>query len=69
MMRIGSLMREEDVNGVSGTGKVAEVVEFSDGTIIVHWLSHTPSTNIYHNEKQVLAVHGHGGLTKVVWEK
>lgn len=67
MLRTFHFERTEDVNGVSGVGRVAEGIEFSDGTIVVHWLSHTPSTNIYHNAKQVEAIHGHGGRTRLVW--
>lgn len=67
MIRTLHLERSEDVNGISGTGRVAEGVEFSDGTIVIHWLSHTPSTNMYSNAKQVEAVHGHGGRTRIVW--
>jgi hypothetical protein len=32
-MRLFLLIRNEDVSGVSGTGIVAEGVEFSDGTV------------------------------------
>lgn len=60
MIRTFHFERVEDVNGVSGTGRVVEGV-------VVHWLSHTPSTNIYHNAKQVIAIHGHGGRTRIVW--
>jgi len=65
-IRVGHLQRVEDVNQVSGTGRVAEWVEFSDGRVVLHWLSHTPSTNIYHNMKQMENIHGHGGRTLVV---
>lgn len=67
MIRTFHFERAEDVNGVSGVGRVAEGIEFSDGTVVVHWLSHTPSTNIYHNAKQVDLIHGHQGRTKIVW--
>lgn len=71
MMRAGYFEREDDVNGVSGTGRVAEFVEFSDGMVVVNWLSHTRSTNIYQNIKQAEAIHSHGGKTKLVtvWEE
>ena len=70
-IRVGHILRHEDESGVSGTGIVAEWVEFSDGEVVVHWLSHTPSTNHYRNFKQVDAIHGHGGKTEmiVVWEE
>ena len=65
-IRVFHLVRDEDESGVSGTGTVAEVVEFSDGTCLVRWLSHTSSTNIYDNFKQVESIHGHGGKTRLV---
>lgn len=70
-IRVGHLLRYEDESGVSGTGRVAEWVEFSDGEVVVHWLSHTPSTNHYRNMKQVESVHGHGGATEIIvdWEE
>lgn len=65
-MRCGHILRHEDESGVSGTGRVAEWVEYSDGEVVVHWLSHTPSTNHYRNMKQVESIHGHGGKTEIV---
>jgi hypothetical protein len=62
------IVRDEDESGISGIGVVAEGVEFTDGVVIVHWLSHTPSTNIYANMKQCTDIHGHGGKTRIVWE-
>lgn len=67
-MRMGSFQREDDVNGVSGTGRVAEWVEFSDGTVVVRWLSNQASTNIYQNAKQADSIHGHNGRTSMVEE-
>jgi len=70
-IRVGVILRHEDESGVSGTGVVAEWVEYSDGEVVVHWTSHTPSTNHYRNFKQVEAIHGHGGKTELVtvWEQ
>lgn len=69
-VRVFHLERVEDVSGVSGTGRIAEGIEFSDGTCVIRWLSHTPCTNIYNNLKQLDLIHGHDGATKVVidWE-
>lgn len=67
-MRLFHLQRDEDETGVSGTGRVAEGVEFSDGSIAVRWLSHTACTNMYANVKQLMLIHGHGGRTRVVFE-
>lgn len=59
------LIRDEDVSGVSGTGCVAEGIQFSDGTAVIHWKSKIHSTNIYGNIEEVLAIHGHGGASKI----
>lgn len=69
-MRVGHLWRLEDESGVSGLGRVAEWVEYSDGEVVLHWLSHTPSTNHYRNMKQMEQIHGHEGQTeiRVDWE-
>ena len=67
-VRVGRIMRHEDVHGVSGDGKVADVFEASNGKAIVVWISSNPSVVVYDNIKAVENVHGHGGKTEVVWE-
>jgi hypothetical protein len=42
-MRIFHFFRHEDASGVSGTGVVAEGVEFTNGWCAVRWLSQTSS--------------------------
>ncbi|KKM08016.1 hypothetical protein LCGC14_1728080 [marine sediment metagenome] len=61
-------MRHEDVHGVSGTGKVADVFEATNGKCIVVWISPHSSTNIYDNVKHVESTHSHGGKSLVVWD-
>lgn len=67
MIRLFYLQRDEDETGISGTGRIADGIEFSDGSCVVHWLTYTSSTNFYSSLKDVEALHGHGGKTKVVW--
>jgi hypothetical protein len=62
------LQRHEDASGVSGLGRVAEGIVFSDGKAVLHWLSACSSTNIYDNWEAVLQVHGHGGSTEIVFD-
>jgi hypothetical protein len=57
------LYRHEDVSNVSGTGEVAEVHVFGDGTTAVHWPGDRPSTAVWGSVDDVLATHGHGGKT------
>lgn len=61
------LERAEDVSGTSGTGTVAEGVEFSNGQVVVHWLSQLESVNVYANARVLEKLHGHEGRTVVRW--
>lgn len=66
-MRRFQLKRNKDVSGVSGTGAVAEGVEFSNGMCAVTWLTPYQCVNVYANIKTIISVHGHEGATEVVW--
>ncbi len=66
-MRLFSLVRHEDETGVSGTGIVAEGVEFGDGTVAMRWVSEHTSTAIYFSIDDVERIHGHDGKTQVNW--
>jgi hypothetical protein len=64
--------REEDVSGVSGTGVVAEVVEFASGKVVVSFLPHTagiPNVIVYDSLEDAIAIHGHGGRTLLMEEQ
>jgi hypothetical protein len=65
-MRTFHLQRVEDVSGVSGTGRVAEGVVFSNGLVALTWLSEHPTVSVYPSLAAVEAVHGHAGRTQVV---
>lgn len=66
-MRRFHLVRSEDPSGVSGTGNVAEGIEFTDGTVVIRWRGTYCSTVIWENIDAAMYIHGHNGLTKVVW--
>lgn len=77
-MKMFKLVRDVDVTGISGTGVVAEGVEFSDGTVAMRWLDASVSpanrkrgvraTTVMHESvRSVEALHGHGGATHVEW--
>jgi hypothetical protein len=59
------LNRLEDETGISGTGIVAEGVEFSDGTAAMRWISAHTSTAVYASMAEIEAIHGHNGKTRV----
>jgi hypothetical protein len=66
-MRTFRLIRERDATGMSGTGVVAEGVEFTDGTVAMRWLSEYRSTALWSDITAAMKVHGHNGFTHVQW--
>lgn len=61
------LDRTEDATGTSGVGVVAEGVQFSNGQVVIHWLSQLEAINVYANAMVLEKLHGHGGRTTVRW--
>lgn len=72
-MRLFELVRDEDITGVSGVGAVAEGVEFTDGTVCLHWRNvanpeaQGTSHALWTSVADMMAVHGHHGATRVVY--
>ena len=68
-MRRFTLIRHTDETGISGTGTVAEGVEFGDGRTVLRWCAagKPGSLVIWDNIADALAIHGHGGLTELAW--
>lgn len=66
-MRRFALVRTADVSGTSGTGTVAEGIEFSNGQVVLHWLTQLDSVAVYANLKTLEAIHSHEGRTTVKW--
>jgi hypothetical protein len=62
------LVRDEDVSGVSGTGTVAEGVEWTNGKVQMCWLGTFAIIEAADSIHVIEAIHGHGGKTRVVWE-
>jgi hypothetical protein len=67
-MRMYYLCRNEDVSNTSGTGHVAEIAEFDDGSVVVRWMASSnatgvASTTIFNSLQDLLKVHGHEGRT------
>jgi hypothetical protein len=67
-MRRFRLFRDVDVSGVSGTGYVAEGVQFTDGSVAIRWYGQWPSTSVWDSAEAMTAVHGHAGTTRIKWE-
>ena len=66
-MRRFWLVRDEDETGVSGTGVVAVGVAFPNGKAAISWKTEHTSTAVYDSMRDVEAIHGHNGLTRIVW--
>jgi hypothetical protein len=62
------LHRQVDHTGVSGTGIVAEGVQFGDGRVAMRWTwSEHASTVVWDSVDDAMKIHGHDGATRVVW--
>ncbi len=68
MIRTFLLRRTEDESGISGTGNVAEGVEFSNGKCVLCWITQYRSMAVYDSIRELESIHGHDGKTQVVWE-
>ena len=66
-LRTFTLRRTEDVSGVSGTGTVAEGVEFHDGQVVLSWFGHHHTLEISPSVRDIMEIHGHGGKTIIEW--
>jgi hypothetical protein len=61
------LIRHEDISGISGTGRVAEGVQFHDGQCVLSWFSQFHTLGISPNIEEDIALHGHDGRTVIEW--
>lgn len=61
------LHRTEDETGISGTGLVAWGVLFPDGKVATRWNSKIAQTCTWDSLEDVMAIHGHGGKTHLIW--
>lgn len=67
-MRLFKLVRNRDVSGVSGTGVVAEGVEFHDGQCALSWFGQFHTVTIFAKVADITAIHGHEGSTQVEFD-
>lgn len=65
--RVFFLVRLADETGVSGTGIVADGVQFQDGSCALCWATEHTSVAVYRSIDDVQAIHGHGGKTVIAW--
>lgn len=60
------LQRDKDFTGISGTGRVLDGVQFSDGTVVVRWNTNKACTGIYDSIDDFRAIHVHNG-NEIIW--
>lgn len=61
------LQRNQDASGVSGLGKVAEGCQFDTKWCALTWLTEKCAMSWYPDIETIEAIHGHGGMTQVIW--
>lgn len=66
-MRRFQLNRKQDVSGVSGTGIVAEGVQFSDGQCVLSWHGQHHCISVWPSIDDIQFIHGHQGATAIDW--
>lgn len=72
----GVMLRGEDQSGVSGTGVVADFVEFPSGRVVIEWRNDQNENlefadtgiDIRPRMEVAVAIHGHGGRTQFIYD-
>ncbi len=64
-MRRFFLIRDIDESGCSGTGVVAQGMQFDSGRAVMEWLVPPCSLNIFASVEELISVHGHCGKSRV----
>jgi len=67
-MKQFELVRIEDVSGISGTGIIAEGIQFSNGVCVLNWLTEHSSLGIYQSADELCAIHCHEGKSYIKWK-
>lgn len=52
------LIRDHDIDGIHGTGRVAEGVVWTDGTACIHWMGPKPSWQQFRTLGDAVALTG-----------
>lgn len=68
-MKTFYLNRTNDGDELSGKGKVAEGIVFSDKTVALRWLKAPHSVGFYDSIEDMIFLHGHEGKTVIVFEE
>lgn len=68
-MRRFYIERSEDPTGMSGTGRVADGIEFDNGQVAMTWKKEFPSVTVFQSISVVEKLHSHNARdpTHIVW--
>jgi hypothetical protein len=61
------LHRIVDHSGISGTGIVADGIQWPDASVTLCWRGDCSSIAHWRNAEHMLTVHGHNGATVIKW--
>ena len=66
VLEIYEMIRDTDVSGISGTGRVGDVVVFPNGKVVVAWDTpmYISTVVIYDSLDDAKKIHGHNGATR-----
>jgi len=68
--RTFTLERYEDPSGVSGTGVIADGVQWPDGSVSLRWRGEWPTITFHERGiDSVQTIHGHQGATEIRWQE
>ena len=67
MPKLFKLKRFEDSTGISGTGYVAEGVEFSNGKVVMCWYGETSTIVFHENINSVIKINCSHSNSKIEW--
>jgi hypothetical protein len=67
-MKTFYLDRKSNGEELSGVGKVAEGVIFTDKTVALRWLKWPHSVGFYQSVEDMIFLHGHEGRTTIVFD-
>ncbi len=64
-VRFWALDRDEDVSGISGSGRIAYAIQLATGVLLV-WDTDWVTVDWRPDMATLEAIHGHGGATRIV---
>lgn len=68
MPRLLTVVRDEDVTGISGVGRIMYGCAWDDGVVVTRWNGVISQVTVWpgpHGIKDLEEIHGHGGKSRV----